>query len=392
MGDKSRINWTDATWNLASGCTRVSEGCRRCYIQTSPPLRIHRRRFTITCPDCGGVGATAGHAGTCPGCGGERMVESDRIGASTGVQLHPERLDQPLRWARPRKVFVGSLTDMFHDDVPDDLLAAMFAVMAVTGRHTYQLLTKRPARMRALLTSEAFEDQVDLVLRDWMMTGRITEHACAHAPRLPLPNVWLGVTVENQAEADRRIPILEATPAAVRWLSCEPLLGPVNLTPCNCRGTYTLGCARHDFGSLTDTQMNARAVHIPNIDWVVIGGESGANARPMHPKWASALASQAADHDIPVWFKQWGQWAPAPATVEPLPGETPAEHEARNARTCATHTLTSDGTLTDGLGVPTPGEVGVRRHRSKDDAGHTLDGIMWRQWPRAAQTAAALVR
>lgn len=269
MGDTTHIEWTDATWNPVTGCTRVSPGCVNCYIDWAPPFRVEGRHFTDR--------------------DGNR---SHAIGATTGVRLHPDRLDWPLRkrsW-RGKRVFVCSLADLFHDDVPDEYIARVFAVMALTPEVTYQVLTKRPARMRALLASGTFAGMV------WRDVDDLS---------WPLPNVWLGVTVEDQERADQRIPILLDTPAAVRWLSCEPLLGRVAL------GT----CRRHRNGSIHDNGYGECAdCHVLDgwegkyrrIDWVVAGGESGPGARPMHPDWARSLRDQCAAAGVPYLFKQWG--------------------------------------------------------------------------------------
>jgi len=264
VGDTTHIEWTDATWNPVTGCTRVSPGCVNCYIDWAPPFRIEGRHFTDR--------------------DGNR---SHAIGATTGVRLHPDRLDWPLRkrsW-RGKRVFVCSLADLFHDDVPDEYIARVFAVMALTPEVTYQVLTKRPARMRALLTSGAFADLLGDTLGMMLFEQRISDYDVT----FPLPNVWLGVTVEDQQRADLRIPILLDTPAAVRWLSCEPLLGPVNLG--RAVGTYYGGDPREDESG---------------IDWVVAGGESGPGARPMHPDWARSLRDQCRDAGVPFLFKQWG--------------------------------------------------------------------------------------
>ncbi len=195
MSASSTIEWTDTTWNPVSGCTKVSEGCRNCYIERTPPFRINKRFFE--------------HPAT-----GERSHE---IGASTDVQLHPDRLEQPLHWRKPRRVFVNSLSDLFHDEVPDDFIEHVWDVMAATPQHTYQILTKRPARMASVLRR----------LHDCDHGGSLSA-SCGYCE--PLPNVWLGVSVEDQRAADLRIPKLLETPAAVRFLSCEPLLGPLELS------------------------------------------------------------------------------------------------------------------------------------------------------------------
>ena len=277
VGDTTHIEWTDATWNPVTGCTRVSPGCVNCYIDWAPPFRIEGRHFTDR--------------------DGNR---SHAIGATTGVRLHPDRLDWPLRkrsW-RGKRVFVCSLADLFHDDVPDEYIARVFAVMALTPEVTYQVLTKRPARMRALLTSGAFADLLGDTLGMMLFEQRISDYDVT----FPLPNVWLGVTVEDQQRADLRIPILLDTPAAVRWLSCEPLLGPVNLG--RAVGTYYGGDPREDESG---------------IDWVVAGGESGPGARPMHPDWARSLRDQCRDAGVPFLFKQWGDLVTEEQAPEDIP-------------------------------------------------------------------------
>jgi protein gp37 len=268
------ISWTDATWNPVTGCTKVSDGCLNCYIERTPPFRMSGRAFA--CPRCGGTGKPLPGA-RCTRCWGTGRIG---IGDTTGVRMHEDRLDVPLRWRKPRKVFVCSMADLFHDSVSSSFIASVFAVMALTPQHTYQVLTKRPARMRALLGG-------------W-----------------PLPNVWLGVSVEDQGAADLRIPILLDTPAVVRWLSCEPLLGPVNLDK----------CGRHRSGDIGDSgysecfdcrPLDGWKGKYTSVEWVVVGGESGPNARPMHPNWARSLRDQCALAGVPFHFKQWGEWAPA---------------------------------------------------------------------------------
>ena len=336
MGDTTHIEWTDATWNPVTGCTRVSPGCVNCYIDWAPPFRVEGRHFTDR--------------------DGNR---SHAIGATTGVRLHPDRLDWPLRkrsW-RGKRVFVCSLADLFHDDVPDEYIARVFAVMALTPEVTYQVLTKRPARMRALLASGTF---AGMVWRD------------VDDPSWPLPNVWMGVTVEDQERADQRIPILLDTPAAVRWLSCEPLLGPVDLDATGMGVTGTSG---------PESRPSA-------VDWVVAGGESGPNARPMHPSWARSLRDQCATAGVPFLFKQWGEWAPDEWIDEDGCRHVGRKPEARDSKSLVMHpagmtALTPDNPFD-------PWEHGhpcwhtVMRRVGKTRAGRLLDGIQHDGYPRGA--------
>jgi protein gp37 len=333
MGDTTHIEWTDATWNPVTGCTRVSPGCVNCYIDWAPPFRVEGRHFTDR--------------------DGNR---SHAIGATTGVRLHPDRLDWPLRkrsW-RGKRVFVCSLADLFHDDVPDEYIARVFAVMALTPEVTYQVLTKRPARMRALLASGTF---AGMVWRD------------VDDPSWPLPNVWMGVTVEDQERADQRIPILLDTPAAVRWLSCEPLLGPVDLDATGMGVTGTSG---------PESRPSA-------VDWVVAGGESGPNARPMHPSWARSLRDQCATAGVPFLFKQWGEWAPDEWIDEDGCRHVGRKPEARDSKSLVMHpagmtALTPDNPFD-------PWEHGhpcwhtVMRRVGKKRAGRLLDGAQHDGYP-----------
>jgi len=248
MGDRTAISWTEATWNPVTGCTEVSEGCDHCYARSV----AHRFAGTPAYP---------------------RGFE---------VTLRPERLDQPLRWRRPRMIFVNSMSDLFHAEIPDEMIARVFAVMALAATHTFQVLTKRPGRMRALLTSPDFKWQVwhqMLTLTHARSMTMPAEHAAALT--WPLPNVWLGVSVETQKWADVRIPTLVATPARVRFLSMEPLLAPVTLS------SWTL---------LTP----------PQLHWVIVGGESGPGARRMDHQWAADLAAECRCAGIAFFMKQTG--------------------------------------------------------------------------------------
>jgi protein gp37 len=292
VNDTSLISWTEATWNPASGCTKISPGCEHCYIERTPPLRFAGRRFT-------------------------EARHGTYVGASTGVQLHPGRLTTPLRWARPRRIFTGSLTDLVHTDIPQEYLAQVFAVMAATPRHTYQVLTKRPARMRAWLAGPA-EQAVRAVLDEWTHTGlhptptssRVWRPSNALPETLtwPLPNVWVGVTAETQHWA-HRIPILLDTPAVVRWVSAEPLLAPLTL--------HKWLPNSHGKGIRWNPHPTTLTGTAPVLDWVVAGGESGPHARPTHPDWIRALRDECAATGTPFHFKQWGEWTPTPHEATP---------------------------------------------------------------------------
>jgi protein gp37 len=212
--------------------------------------------------------------------------------------LHPEWLDQPLWWRRPRRVFVNSLSDLFHPEVPDAFVASVFQVMAAAPRHTFQVLTKRPGRMASLLPRlPGLINGNDLALAE--ERARVTAW--------PPANVWLGVSVEDQRAADLRIPALLKTPAAVRFCSCEPLLGSVDLGLAICRQ------AAPSYGhGLTRTTVHlggccARALGGAALHWVIVGGESGPGARPMDPAWARSLVEQCHAAGVAAFVKQLGR-------------------------------------------------------------------------------------
>ena len=281
MGDTA-IEWTDKTWNPTVGCTKISAGCARCYAKT-----LHDQRHKA-------------HAA------GKSMPAQYAHPFET-LQLMPDRLRDPLSWRKPVRVFVNSVSDLFHEDVPDEFLDRVFAVMAMAKQHTFQVLTKRPERMRAYV--ERLSEMQDHGIGHWsgsafakalMAESRAAGHPVWPNAKLavmdnwPLSNVWLGTSVENQAAADIRIPQLLATPAAVRFLSCEPLLGPVDLA------VYALDGDGPSDGTLR--WMGADA----GIDWVIVGGESGKGARPFDLSWARHLREQCAAAGVAYFFKQAG--------------------------------------------------------------------------------------
>ncbi|ALG06831.1 DUF5131 family protein [Kibdelosporangium phytohabitans] len=292
MSDNSRIEWTDATWSPTLGCTKVSPACDHCYAMKT----VHRLSFN---PNPKIEAAAEGLTAYRPGHG---------VMWTGAVRELPDRLTIPLKWRKPRRIFVDSQSDLFHDHVSDEFIARVFAVMAATPRHTYQVLTKRHARMRSLLSSEDFRERIFLASN--LPHGDVLEDGW------PLRNVWVGVSVEDQKWADIRIPALLDTPARVRFLSCEPLLGPLTLgrwfdTPPSC------GCGVPPDGAHGPVGCSPGCM-VPEpsgIDWVIVGGESGHGARPMHPNWARGIRDQCVTAGIPFHFKQWGEWGPAPWVV-----------------------------------------------------------------------------
>jgi protein gp37 len=279
MTDRSPIEWTQATWNPVTGCDRISPGCQHCYA-----LTMAKRLKAM----------------------GQLKYQTDgrppTSGPGFGVAVHPQALGEPLGWRWPRRVFVCSMSDLFHARVPEAFIAQVFAVMATTPQHSYQVLTKRPGRMARLLDSDAFPEHVYQLAAARHGASTLT---------WPLPNLWLGTSVEDQQRADQRIPKLLAAPATIRFLSCEPLLGRIDLAVAICQQPATAngrglsrttvnvgGCCRH-------------ALCAAELHWIIAGGESGPSHRPVDPAWVRFLRDQAVAAEVAFFFKQWGGHTPA---------------------------------------------------------------------------------
>lgn len=342
MGDKSAIEWTDATWNPIRGCSRVSEGCRNCYAERTAVRHVSRR-------DPGGGDGSPG-AGPYAG-----LVKSTPTGPRwTGeVRFVEGALALPPQWRMPRRIFVNSMSDLHHERVEVAWLRRITEVMIGTPRHTYQILTKRPERMRAWWETVAWHENGD--------------------PRKPLhrgapPWVWLGVSVEDQPTLTARGPILAETPAAVRFISYEPALGRADFA--EALGVWW----NHTAGTWERTEPSMRTGR-RWCDWLIAGGESGPGARPPHPDWFRSVRDQCVAASVPFFFKQWGEYGEVPKR-EDGPGRlvrsgdvvvTPDGRRApveRGSLNCAL----------EGEGIP------MRRY-GKKAAGHLLDGREWREFP-----------
>lgn len=261
MADSSKIEWCDATWNCVTGCTKVSQGCKHCYaerdwkrLSANPATSYYGRAFA-------------------------------------DVRCHPERLAQPLHWKKRRRIFVNSMSDLFHESVPDAFIERVWATMTHAKQHIFQILTKRPTRMQSVV-----KDLSDI-------NGR------------PLPNVWLGVSAENQAAADERIPLLLETPAGVRFVSIEPMLGDIRL------GSFLQRAPSAAFadGRITRDMPAWTRIGATAIDWVICGGESGPHARPMHPDWVRSLRDQCVAAGVSFFMKQMGGARDKRDALEDLP-------------------------------------------------------------------------
>lgn len=281
--NKTDIEWCDETWNPVSGCSKVSQGCKNCYAERVFPRPYPGRKFT-------------------------------------DVRCHPERLDQPLRMRKPRRIFVNSMSDLFHEDVPDEFIDRVFAVMADAMQHTFLVLTKRPERMREYLSPDNPRYTARRVF-DLMRGGVGKFDPDMH---WPLRNVWLGVSVEDQATADERIPLLLQTPAAVRFVSYEPALGPVDFERVlwpdkgghrvdvlrggywNREGVIAFGPSA-ELGQPKGGFTNHGDMKDHLLNWVIIGGESGPGARPFDVQWARSVIAQCKAAAVPCFVKQLGR-------------------------------------------------------------------------------------
>lgn len=277
MAETSSIEWTDATWNPVVGCSIVSPGCTNCYAM-GMAYRIERMTAALV---------AQGKPGAPHYDGTTKRIKGKPVWTGTLALASDAIVTAPLRWTRPRRIFVNSMGDLFHEDVPDEWIDRVFAVMALAPHHTFQVLTKRSKRMREYL-DQAWDrrEQIGALMAEIGGPDREGWYASESDGRrgwagicLPLPNVWLGVSAERQQEWDQRTADLKETPAAVCFVSAEPLLGPI-------------------VGDMT------------GIHWVIVGGESGPDARPMHPDWARSLRDQCAAAGTAFFFKQWGSWAP----------------------------------------------------------------------------------
>jgi protein gp37 len=274
------IEWTDKVWNPITGCTKVSQGCKNCYAERVFPRPYPGRAFT-------------------------------------DVRTHPDRLNAPMHWKKPSRIFVNSMSDLFHESVSFEFIEKVYAVMAGAHWHTFQVLTKRPERMLEFTRWQAGSDHISTA--EW--------------PR----NVWLGISAEDQKTFEQRLPYLVATPAALRFLSLEPLLGPIDTQI-----------------TIQPTGWKATANALARIGWVIVGGESGPKARPMEAAWAQSLRKQCEAAGVRFFFKQWGEFLPPDQDGAMLP-----EGQHLN---CSNELV----------------RIG------KKAAGRLLDGVEWNQYPEVS--------
>ena len=290
MADTTKIEWTDATWNPITGCTLVSDGCRHCYAARLAATRLkhHPSREGLARLNAAGEAKFTGE-----------------------VRFNEQWLDQPLRWRKPRMIFVCAHGDLFHEDVPDEWIDWVFAVMALCPQHTFQVLTKRPERgrvyLRLVIDAGRHLDIQNAADKLKYRYRQPTDRGW------PLPNVWIGTSVENQATANERIPHLLSTPAAVRFVSAEPLLGPVNFARMEFGGNVIWGNRNALTGRETWLEAPGEEwAAIGQLGWIIVGGEIGPKARDMNPDWARSIQSQCADAGTAFFMKQMARKAPIP--------------------------------------------------------------------------------
>jgi protein gp37 len=349
MGDNTGIEWTDATWNPIVGCSIVSPGCTNCYAMKFAGNRLD------------GNPMSSHYAGT---------TQKSKAGPvwSGKLALAPEHiLTAPLRWKKPRRIFVNSMGDLFHEDCRDEWILDVLTVMAIARQHTFQVLTKRADRMRDFMSNPDLLQEI--MVNWWSFDGGIRGVGA-----WPLPNVWLGVSAEDQTRADERLPHLVNTPAAVRFVSAEPLLGPLSLAPWLAVEQIRLSTGMH---------WTERNYDVQKIDWVIVGGESGPGARAMHSDWARSLRDQCAVAGLPFFFKQWGEWR------EPTPdGRGDPEYTTAKGRAQKTPAffVAGDGTVhcfsTAAQERDQNRKVMIRVGKAK--AGRLLDGREYNEMPEAS--------
>lgn len=359
MTGQSKIEWTDQTWNPIVGCSIVSPGCTNCYAMRQA------WRFKASYLGRKVAGAVAENV--------VRKVNGNAVWTGQLAVAPDYAFLAPLYRKKPTKYFVNSMGDLFHEDCPDEWIDRVFAVMALCPQHTFQVLTKRAARMRNYVPAAR---------------GRIIEHTRDGHPNIevstsrsyrsstklggdwlwPLPNVWLGVSAERQQEADERIPELLATPAAVRFVSIEPMLDRISLHALNLHTPRPLNALSGVQCVPDDSPEGFHNEPIAKLDQVILGGESGPKARPLHPLWVRDMRDWCKATDVAFFFKQWGMFAP-------LQGALPVSKGG-------TLVAWPDGSIGEGCAELNGGPGQQLFRGTKDVTGRLLDGVEHNEFPR----------
>lgn len=304
----TKIEWAGETWNPVTGCTKISPGCKHCYAE-----RMARRQVAM-----GFARHERGSENNDTWIAYSNAIDSDTGKWSNEITCRYDKLSEPLHWRKPRMIFVCSMSDLFHKDIPDDFIFDVLATVTKCPQHTFMILTKRPKRLA------------------WLWR---------HAKIDAYPNLWLGVSVENQQTADERIPQLLATPAALHYLSLEPLLEEVDIKH------YLHGCPEA-YGNPDDPSWQQT---MPSLSWVIAGAETDHGARPMHADQPRRIRDDCLDADIRFFFKGWGEWA----------------HSSQISPHCTWDRVKKfiwpDGSFSVRIG--------------RNNTGHLLDGREWREYP-----------
>lgn len=366
---RSNIEWTQDTWNPIVGCSIVSPGCTNCYAM----------KMAARIEGMNAEALASGRKPTGPHYDGTtHSVNGNNVWTGKLARASAKTLTEPLRNRKPTVYFVNSMSDLFHESVPDEWIDEVFAVMAASPQHTFQVLTKRSARMRKYMLQTELPARWRRAARTLARPCLLTEERQGSEPDhragtpWPLPNVWLGVSTERQKEADERIPDLLATPAAVRFISAEPLLGPIDLMNLHWKeaGLGIDAVRGRIFGAGTSISADGK------LDWVIVGGESGPGSRPMHPDWARALRDQCLAAGVPFFFKQWGNWYP----IIDRDKEGWDKAPLRSDRDCEKYRILN---FAGGQGFH--GErVHLMQRYGKKQAGRELDGVRHDETPEAA--------
>jgi len=336
----TKIEWADVVWNSFRGCLKVSEGCKNCYaITTAHQLNTRFKN----------AGNEAARKVAEKYSGLTKVLNNGEKNWTGEVQVDYDTMMQPFKWKKGKRIFVNSMSDVFYEKISVADIAILFAVMFLTPQHTYMILTKRPERMNEVLNSEEFTRNVNFVVsnmkidllkqkdvKGWLETTKeillsneLLPH-CKNICSFPFKNIWLGVSVENQATANERIPLLLSTPAHIRFLSMEPLLDAVylnrisvmmypdrNMLESSCLHTYNVPYT--SFQGDGKPHMILNCTFKNSIDWVIVGGESGSKARPMNPRWVEHIKNCCEGANVPFFFKQWGEYVPVENSVHDEP-------------------------------------------------------------------------
>ena len=300
----TKIEWTEQTWNPIIGCSHISPGCDNCYAEKMAGRLSHIEgtfyyQFTQFMKNLPAKG-----------------VKMECIGWNGKTHFVESQLEKPLKRKKPTMYFVCSMGDLFHESVPFEWIDKVMAVIAISQQHTFQILTKRPYRMLEYFQRENIASRVmceiDMLNEDEALFDKCCKAASKigyHGFKL-FDNVWLGVTAENQGQANKRIPILLQIPAAVRFVSIEPMLGAINLNKLDISQHNIRSCidTLYEEADCLDKNFQRDTPFLGQINWVICGGETGPNARPMHPDWVRSLRDQCKGADVPFFFKQWGEW------------------------------------------------------------------------------------